>query len=156
VISYDLAGGLPDALARVSSVLQALAVLAVTLLYARGRGGSRRLILASAGAVAGFLAFSRFVSPQYLVWLAPLAVLVFRPLVWGLLATSLVLAQLWFFHYPALARLSDRNWLVLVRDVLLVVVFALLLSRLRPKGSDRLAALDGGLDGRTGKARTPS
>jgi uncharacterized membrane protein len=127
VISYDLAGGLPDALATVGSVLQALAVAVVTLVYARGQRDARRLTLAFAAAVAGFLAFSRFVSPQYLVWLVPLAVLVFQPVVWGLLAAALVLAQTWFFHYPALAQLSDRSWLVLVRDVLLVVVFGLLL-----------------------------
>jgi uncharacterized membrane protein len=127
VISYDLVGSLPDALATLGSVLQALAVVAAAIFYARGHGDARRLTLAFAAAVAGFLAFSRFVSPQYLVWLVPLAVLVFRPVVWGLLATALVLGQTWFFHYPALARLSDRNWLVLARDVLLVAVFALLL-----------------------------
>jgi hypothetical protein len=126
-ISYDLAGGLPDALATASSVLQALAVVAVTVLYARGRADARRLGLAFVAAVAGFVAFSRFVSPQYLVWIVPLAVLEFRRGVWALLAAALVLAQLWFFHYPGLSELSDRNWLVLVRDLLLVIVFALLL-----------------------------
>jgi uncharacterized membrane protein len=126
-ISYDLAGGLPDALATVSSVLQGLAILVVTVLYARGRAGVARLGLAAGAAVAGFIAFSRFVSPQYLVWLVPLAVLVWRPAVWTLLAAALVLAQLWFFHYPGLSGLSDRNWLVLARDLLLVVVFVLLL-----------------------------
>jgi hypothetical protein len=126
-ISYDLAGDLPDALATVGSVLQALAVLAASALYARGRGDVRRLGLAFAAAVAGFLAFSRFVSPQYLVWLVPLTLVVFRPLVWALLAGALVLAQSWFFHYRTLVELSQRNWLVLVRDLVLVVVFALLL-----------------------------
>jgi Glycosyltransferase family 87 len=126
-ISYDLAGGLPDALATVTSVLQALAVVAVTVLYARGRGDARRLMLASAAAVAGFVAFSRFLSPQYLVWIVPLVVLVFRPVVWALLGAALVLAQLWFFHYPGLSELSGRNWLVLARDLLLLVAFLLLL-----------------------------
>jgi 4-amino-4-deoxy-L-arabinose transferase-like glycosyltransferase len=128
-ISYDLAGGLPDALATVSSVLQALAVAAVAVLYARGRGGQARLGLAFAASVAGFVAFSRFVSPQYLVWLVPLAALVWTPVAWALLAAALVLGQLWFFHYPGLSELSDRNWLVLVRDVLLVAVFVVLLRR---------------------------
>jgi uncharacterized membrane protein len=126
-VSYDLAGDLPDALATVGSVLQALAVLGVSVLYARGRGGAGRLGLAFAAAVAGFIAFSRFVSPQYLVWLVPLVVLLFRPFVWLLVAAALVLAQTWFFHYPGLTELSDRNWLVLIRDVLLVAVFVVLL-----------------------------
>jgi 4-amino-4-deoxy-L-arabinose transferase-like glycosyltransferase len=126
-ISYDLAGGLPDALATLTSVLQALAVVAATVLYVRSRGDARRLGLAFAASVAGFIAFSRFVSPQYLVWLVPLVVLVFRPVAWALLGAALVLAQLWFFHYPGLSELSDRNWLVLVRDLVLAAVFVVLL-----------------------------
>lgn len=126
-VSYDLKGALPDALAVLSSLLQLLAVLAATLFYVRGRGDPRRLVLACAAALAGFVAFSRFVSPQYLVWLVPLVVLSFRPAVWALLAASLALAQTWFFHYRTLVELSGRNWLVLVRDVLLVALFALLL-----------------------------
>ena len=54
-------------------------------------------------------------------------VLVYAPLVWTLLAVALVLAQTWFFHYGTLVGLSDRNWLVLTRDLLLVGVFVLLL-----------------------------
>jgi uncharacterized membrane protein len=126
-ISDELIGGLPDALATIASVLQALAVVATAALFARGRGDARRLSLAAAGAVAGFLAFSRFISPQYLVWLLPLVVLVYRPLVWGLTAAALVLAQIWFFHYPELRELGGRSWLVLARDLLLVAVFGLLL-----------------------------
>jgi hypothetical protein len=126
-ISDELVGDLPDAMATVGSVLQGLAVVLVTVLYARGRVDVRRLALAAAGAVAGFLAFNRFVSPQYLVWLVPLVVLVFSPLAWALVALALVVAQVWFFHYPSLRELSERNWLVLGRDLLLVAVFALLL-----------------------------
>lgn len=126
-ISYDLVGGLPDALTTVGSVLQVLAVAAATLVHARGRADLQRLVVAAAASVAGFLAFSRVLSPQYVEWLVPLAVLVYAPLVWGLLAAALVLAQTWFFHYGTLVHLSDRNWLVFVRDLVLVAVFALLL-----------------------------
>jgi uncharacterized membrane protein len=126
-ISYDLVGGPPDALTTVGSVLQVLAVAAAAFVYARGRADIQRLIVAAAASVAGFLAFSRVLSPQYVEWLVPLVVLVYAPLVWALLATALVLAQTWFFHYGTLVDLSERNWLVLVRDLLLVAVFALLL-----------------------------
>jgi uncharacterized membrane protein len=126
-ISYDLVGGLPDALTTVGSVLQVLAVAAVVFVYARGRTDVPRLVVAAAASVAGFLAFSRVLSPQYLDWLVPLVVLVYAPLVWALLAAALVVAQTWFFHYGTLVDLSERNWLVLVRDLVLVAVFALLL-----------------------------
>jgi len=125
-ISDDVVGSLPDALATAGSFLQAFVVLVAAWAFARGRPDARRLPIAFATAVAGFLAFNRFVSPQYLVWLVPLVVLLFRPVVWTLVAAALVLAQLWFFHYPGLRELSDRNWLVLVRDLLLVAVVALL------------------------------
>jgi uncharacterized membrane protein len=126
-ISYDLVGSLPDALTTLGSLLQALAVAAATFLYARGRADVRRLTVAAAACVAGFLAFSRVLSPQYVEWLVPLLMLVWAPLAWVLLAAALVLAQTWFFHYGTLVGLSDRNWLVLVRDLLLVAVFLLLL-----------------------------
>ncbi len=124
-ISYDLAGGLPDALAIVSSVFQALAVLAVAALYARGADSGPRLALAFAAAVAGFLAFTRFFSPQYLVWLVPLVLLASRA-TWLVLGIALVLAQTWFFHYGAIAELGARSWVVLTRDLVVAALFGVL------------------------------
>ena len=49
----DLAGSLPDALATITTLLQAAAVAAVWWLYARGSRGPERLVLASAAAVTG-------------------------------------------------------------------------------------------------------
>jgi uncharacterized membrane protein len=127
-ISYDLSGPLPHALAIVSSVLQVVAVLLVTWLYWRGRATLSRLTVAFAAAVAGFLVFTRFFSPQYLVWLVPLVVLL-QPLEWVLTGIVLVLAQLWFFHYGDVFALGDYIWLVALRDVLLLVLFAVLCRR---------------------------
>lgn len=129
-VSYDLVGSLPRALAAVSSVVQILAVVAVAWLYGRGRDEPQRLALAFAGAVAGFLAFTRFFSPQYLVWLLPFVVLL-RPLQWVLVATSLVLAQSWFFHYGDVFGLGGTIWLVLLRDGLVVALFASVVVALR-------------------------
>ena len=127
-ISYDLVGTLPRVLAGVSSFAQALAVLAVLWLYARGRDEPQRLVAAFAAAVAGFLAFTRFFSPQYLVWLVPFIVLL-QPLEWLLTASALVLAQVWFFHYADVFALGGYIWLVALRDVLVVVLFAALCRR---------------------------
>lgn len=127
-ISYDLTGTLPRVLAGVSSVLQLVAVALVAWLYARGRDEPQRLAIAFAGAVTGFLAFTRFFSPQYLVWLLPLVVLL-GPLEWALTAAALVLAQTWFFHYGDVFALGGRIWLVAVRDLLLVALFVVLCRR---------------------------
>jgi uncharacterized membrane protein len=121
-ISYDLVGSLPDALAVAGSIAQVLAIVSVGWLYFRGRDEPWRLAVAFAAAVAGSLAFTRFFSPQYLVWLVPLVMLL-GPVTWLLTALALVLAQVWFFHYVDVVALSDYVWLVLVRNVAVLAVF---------------------------------
>lgn len=132
-ISYDLVGSLPDTLAVLSSVTQGLAVLAVTWMYFRGRDEPRRLTAAFAAAIIGFLAFTRFFSPQYMVWVVPFAVLL-GPTAWALVALALVLAQLWFFHYHH-GALGGYFWLVLVRNVVVVVLYAVVLTRLHGRAA---------------------
>ena len=136
-ISYDLAGSLPETLAVLSSIAQAFAVIAVAWLYLRGGDDPRRLTLAFAAAIAGFLAFTRFFSPQYLVWLLPFVPLL-EPAAWVVTATALVLGQVWFFHYRDVFALGGYVWLVLVRDLLVVALFVLVLVRLqRPASEDQ-------------------
>src|SRR5262249_32798758 len=71
-VTYDLRGSLPRVVGAVSSALQVAAVALVGWAYARRRDDGHRLAVAFGAAVAGFVAFSRFFSPQYLVWLIPL------------------------------------------------------------------------------------
>jgi Glycosyltransferase family 87 len=138
-LTRDLAGALPDGLGAATSVIQVVAVLLVVWLCLRAGVNDERLVAASAATLAGFLAFARFISPQYLVWLVPLVPLVVPPLGAAssvLLAVALVLGQLWFFHYRELFALGDVFWLVLVRDALLVGLYGILvvaLLRLRTK-----------------------
>jgi uncharacterized membrane protein len=129
-ISYDLVGSLPETLAALSSIAQALAVVAVAWLYLRGRDDPRRLAVAFAAAIAGFLACTRFFSPQYLVWLIPF-VLLLEPAAWVLAAAALVLAQAWFFHYSDVFALRGYVWFVLIRDLVVLALFLLALLRLR-------------------------
>jgi hypothetical protein len=138
-LSRDLAGSLPDAIAVMTTVAQVAAVLLVAWLFARDDGGEERLVAASAATVAVFLAFARFVSPQYLVWLVPLVPLVAPPFgvaASALLAAALVLAQLWFFHYRDVFALEAIVWLVVLRDLFLLALAAVLavaVLRLRTK-----------------------
>jgi glycosyl transferase family 87 len=141
--SQNLAGDGPDALAAIQTVLQAAALIATWIWFARGPATRERLIRASATAVCAFIAFGKVLSPQFLIWLVPLV-----PLVRGgrgaaasvLLGLALVLTQLWFpFHYWDLALhfASYPSWLVLLRDVTLVALFVVLLA---PTGGERAAA----------------
>ncbi|TMK34221.1 MAG: DUF2029 domain-containing protein [Actinobacteria bacterium] len=129
VVTYDVRGSLPQALGALSSALQVVAVLGVAWLYGRGRDDGRGLVAAFAAAVAGFLAFTRFFSPQYLVWLVPLVPLLDGAAAWCLLATALALDQVWFFHYRSIVELGGRSWFVLARDLLVVALFVVVLRR---------------------------
>ena len=118
--------------ASVSGVLVAAALVAVWVRFARGQAGSEEIVVAAAAAVAGYLAFNKVFSPQYLIWLLPLVVLVrdrLGQLAIGLFVVAAVLTQTWEpFLYPELLRYGTLECVLLVlRDVLVVTVFALLL-----------------------------
>ena len=123
-ISYDLVGLLPEALGVRELGLTGARRRARSPGSTRGVATSRaRLAVAFAAAVAGFLAFTRFFSPQYLVWLVPFVVLL-EPAVWAMTAAALVLAQIWFFHYCDVFALGGYVWLVLLRDLVVLALFA--------------------------------
>ncbi|HZT46257.1 MAG TPA: glycosyltransferase 87 family protein [Gaiellaceae bacterium] len=137
--SQNLVGAVPHALAIVSTVLQALAVIGVWAWFVRGPAERDRLVRAFAAAVCAFIAFGKVFSPQFLVWLVPLVVLVRgrRGLAAGAIFTlALVLTQAWFpFRYWDLALRFDAvsSWLVLARDLVVICLFAALLWPLRPR-----------------------
>ena len=150
--SQNPSGGGVHALTIASTVLSAVALTGIWLLFERGPATGERLVAHSAAAVAVLLAFAKVFSPQFLVWLVPLV-----PLVRGrrglgagvLLAASLALTQAWFpRHYWPLARTfaPAQSGLLLARD-LGVVALALLLAWPRPEreplgeGRARIAAL---------------
>lgn len=133
--SQNLSGSLPDALATVQTALQAVAVAAVWVVFARGRADAERLLAASAAAVAAFVAFGKVLSPQYLIWLVPLV-----PLVRGrlgiaasaTLATALVLTHAWFpSRYWDVVDLEAIGGVVLARDLVLAALFVLVLAATR-------------------------
>jgi hypothetical protein len=143
--SDNLAGRLPDALAVVEGVLEAFAIVAVWIWFARGPADRGRLFRASAAAVCAFVVFGKVLSPQFLIWLVPLVALVRgrRGLAAGLLLVAcLVTTQLWFpYRYHDLARHFEAfpSALVLLRDVGLVALFALLLWPRRQPTATRSA-----------------
>jgi uncharacterized membrane protein len=130
VAGRNLAGGAADAVAAGLLVLEAVAVATVWALYARARDARELLPAAFAAAVAGFLAFTKVFSPQYLVWLLPLVVAAGGPVAVALAAAAVVLAQVWFFHYGALFRLEWPVWLLLARDLVMVALYGVLAAGL--------------------------
>jgi Glycosyltransferase family 87 len=136
--SQNLEGSLPHALGVVESAVLALALIGIWIAAVRGPASPERLVRYSAAAVTAFIAFDKVLSPQFMIWLLPLV-----PLVRGrrglaaslLLGLALLLTQLWFpIRYWQLARhfAAFPSWLVVARDLTLVVLLAVLLVR-RPE-----------------------
>jgi len=136
--SQNLAGPLPDSLATAQTLLQAAALVAVWLLFARGPATRARLVLALAASVVVFVALGKVLSPQFLIWLVPLVPLVAGRLglaAGALLGAALVTTHLWFpSRYWDVVALEPVGWLVLVRDLLLVALAAVLLVATARRG----------------------
>jgi hypothetical protein len=133
--SLDVAGRAASAVGALFSLVTLGALLWIYRTYWRGRDEPQRLVTASVAAVAAYVAFGRVLSPQYLVWLAPLVPLVAG--IPGVVATGALLAaaavtETWFpGRFWHLVHVSDVSWFVLLRDLLLVVVFAAVAVGLR-------------------------
>ena len=129
--SDNLDGHIPMAFAGLMSVVQLLALVAVWLLHARGPATRERVLTASAAAVCAFIVFDRVLSPQYLIWLAPLvAVLRGRRglAAVALLACAMSMTQIYYpMHFtPLKSFVPLESWAVVGRDLLLVALFATL------------------------------
>jgi hypothetical protein len=137
-MSQNVSGPGTHAVAIVSGIAQAAALVAIWLLYARGPRTRERLVVYAAAAVTAFVAFGKVLSPQFLVWLLPVVPLVRSRLAQVLLVTALVLTQIEFpARYWQLATELRPSIVavVLARDLVLVALVALLL--LEP-GRERL------------------
>ena len=129
--SDNLDGHIPMTFATVMSVLQVVGVLVVWALYAFGPATRRRLLTSTAAAVCAFIVFDRVLSPQYLIWLAPLVAMITgrRGLVAvALLACAMVMTQIYYpmqFN-PLKSFAALQSWAVVGRDLMLVMLFATL------------------------------
>jgi Glycosyltransferase family 87 len=115
--------------ADLSTALEATAVVAIWIIFARRRNtDGEATLLAAAAAVSALIAFDKVLSPQYLIWLVPFVLLlhggqgVFASAV---LFLALGLTQTWFpWHYWSLAldHASPWSWYLLARDLALVTI----------------------------------
>ena len=125
------------------TIAQVAAVALVWVVHARGPVGGERLVRHAAAAVVAFVAFSKVLSPQFLVWLLLLVPLVGgasgRMALW-LLAAACALTALWFpALYWELVREFDpfASFLVLARGATLVALYAALMWPARERARAR-------------------
>jgi hypothetical protein len=123
----------------VAGILFSLVEVAVLVwIWLRRPGTAAELVRWSAAALVAFVALGKVLSPQFLIWLVPLVLLVegVRGVrASALLVSGLVLTQLWFpSRYWDLARELDAvpSVLVLARDLVLVALLVVLVKERRP------------------------
>lgn len=108
----------------------AASLVALWVAFARGPIGDARLLRYCAATTCAVIAFGKVLSPQYLVWLLPLVPLVRGRrgyVATGVLGAGLLLTQAYFpWHYWNYAYFDKRAWVVLARDLSLVVLLLVL------------------------------
>jgi hypothetical protein len=146
--SQNLRGGAADTLAVLQGVAQAAAVALVWVSFARGPATVERLVRHAAGSVVAFVALSKVLSPQFLVWLVLLVPLVGgvrgRAALW-LTALACALTALWFpARYWELVKEFDTlsSWAVLARGITLLALLAALMWPARERGPARSRSPD--------------
>jgi uncharacterized membrane protein len=130
--SQNLTGTVAAVASGLTTIVGVAALVLVWVCYARGDVSDARFVRYAAAAVVAFVAFGKVLSPQFLVWLLAIVVLVQG--VRGIAAITLLVAacaltRVWFpSDYWDLVKQFDptASWLVLLRDLVLVAVFATL------------------------------
>ena len=130
--SQNLTGTGAGTLAVLQGIAQVAAVVLVWVSYARGPSTTERLVRHAAASVVAFVALSKVLSPQFLVWLVLLVPLVGGPRRRAAMALTLVACALTAIWFPArywdLVRDFDplSSWLVLLRGLVLLGLLAAL------------------------------
>jgi len=144
--SQNLTGSAADAVAVLQGVAQVVALVLVWAGFARGEATPERLLRYSAAALVAFVALSKVLSPQFLVWLVLLVPLVggirSRAALW-LTVLACALTAVWFpARYWELVREFDQlaSWLVLLRGLTLVALLAVLTATERAPARSRSPA----------------
>ena len=131
--SLDLSGTLPNALGSLTLLVFLAALAAVVVTYWRAEESNEALVVGFAASATAFVAFSKVISPQFLVWLVPLVPLVARRI--GLVASAVLLAilistQIEVVYEHPLRAFGWPVWVLLARNGLLVALFGILLVAL--------------------------
>lgn len=115
------------------------AIVACWRAYARGERDLARLGTAVLAVTAAFVAFGKVLSPQYLIWLIPLAPLAvgrFMVPSCAVLFGALGLTRVWFpSRFSEVVHMHREGWVVLARNLLLVALFAICYAALRQGGA---------------------
>jgi hypothetical protein len=125
--SHNLEGESAHLLSLFSSALLLIALVVIWYAFARSERTPAQLVASCAAAITAFVIFGKVLSPQYLIWLVPLIALLHSRRSSLLLLVALLLTQGYFQHdYHDIVILDPLIWVLIARDVCLLVLFCLL------------------------------
>jgi hypothetical protein len=124
-------GGGAGAVTMLQDLAQVAGIVAAVVLFARSRRGPWDLVGAAVTILAVAACFGKVLTPQFLLWVAPLVVLSRSLVATALLAAAMLATNLLFpDRYGALlARHDGEIWLLVTRNALLVGMVAALFAR---------------------------
>jgi hypothetical protein len=130
--SVNLGGTSASAAAAATTIAEALVLLAVWIVFARRPRDSRTLVRAATAATLTFVVLGKVFSPQFLLWLIPMVVLLGGSLsVWAAagVGLSVLLTRLYFpgRWHALIAFEALPSWLLVARDATLLAVLAFVL-----------------------------
>lgn len=122
------------------ALLAVLGALAYAVARGPGRPDERRLVLAALGAVAAFAALGKVLSPQFMVWIVPLAALalswrMYAPALLAAAAMGLTLVEFPSRYFDLVAGERLPVVVVGVRDATLLALVGVALARVWRAGS---------------------
>lgn len=136
--SWSVFGAGAGGIARLQTAAQAAGVAAAAIVFARSRREPLDLAAAAATTIAVTACFGKVLSPQFLLWIGPVALLARSVAAAGFLASAMLLTNLLFpDRYGGLLRRHGGEIALLgARNVLLLAtVAALFAAQLRRRGS---------------------
>jgi hypothetical protein len=127
---WSVFGGGADLAAKLQSAAQVIGVAAAAVLFARSRRSSQDLVAASVTTISVAAFAGKVLSPQFLLWPAPLLVLAGSTVAAALFTGALVTTNLLFpdRYGGLLAGHEGEIWLLVARNALLVAALAALLA----------------------------
>ena len=139
--SAGIEGGSATLIASVFAALQAAAILACAawaVAVGRRGAGTRALAPVAVAGVLAFMAFGKVLSPQYLIWVAPLVGLLLTRRAWPAAVVLAVAAGVTHWLYPqhyveTVVGVNPGLAGTAARDGLLVLAFGLLLAGARTR-----------------------
>lgn len=136
--SGNFVGGVPDALASISVVVELAALVWLWIRCLRSTLTDETFLLGVTAAILAFIVFGKVLSPQYLIWLLALVPLLrlsrYRATVCvGVFSLAMTLTQAYFpRRYFDLYGLDPVvSWIVVVRDLALIGLLVLVVQSLR-------------------------